>query len=125
MNVALKAAAFIGALSLSSHAFAQAVYCPGIGSDFSANAATIPESTFVLLATIPVACGRNAVEVQNQSAGMIQVVRDDGAGNNQSTILLSPGSAANSQGGGWSSVTFKGRVRVYGVTGAQISAFQE
>lgn len=99
--------------------------CPGTGADFSSNAATVPLSGLVLLQTVPVTCYRNSIEVQNQSAAMIQVVRDDGNGNNQSTVLLAPGSAANTQGGGWSSKTFKGRVRIYGATGAQVSVFQE
>jgi hypothetical protein len=95
------------------------------GTDYSANAATIPISTFVLLATIPATSGRNYVEVQNQSAGTLQMVRDDGAGANQSTVLLAPGAGAGQQGGGWSSSTFKGRIRVYGASGAQVSAFQD
>lgn len=102
-----------------------AANCAGTGVDFSANEATVPIATFVLLANIPVACGRNSVEVQNQSAATIQVVRDDGSGNNQSTVLLAPAAGAGQQGGGWSSVTFKGRVLVYGPAGSQVSVFQE
>jgi hypothetical protein len=95
------------------------------GTDYSANAATIPISGFVLLATIPVNATRAFAEVQNQSAGTLQVVRDDGSGNNQTTILLASGGTAGSQGGGWSSTTFKGRIRVYGATGAQCAADQD
>ena len=97
-----------------------------IADDSSANAAAVPISGFVLLATVPMSQFRNAVEVQNQSASTIQVVRDDGAGTagTISSILLA-GSGANAQGGGWSSTTFKGRIRVYGASGAQVSAFQE
>jgi hypothetical protein len=98
---------------------------PGTGGDFSANAAAIPMATFVLLATIPKTSGRVSVQVQNQSAAVIQVVRDDGVGGNQTTILLSPGSGAATQGGLWASDTFKGRIRVYGASGAQVSASQE
>lgn len=95
------------------------------GTDFSANAATIPMSGFSLLATIPATPGRAGVEIQNQSAGTLQVVRDDGAGANQTTILLGPGAGVGTQGGGWSSSTFKGRIRVYGTSGSQVSADQE
>lgn len=95
------------------------------GTDYSANAATVPISGLVLLATVPATPGRYYVEVQNQSAGTLQLVRDDGAGANQSTVLLAPGAGAGQQGGGWSSTTFKGRVRVYGASGAQVSAFQD
>lgn len=104
--------------------------CPTVqagstGTDFSANAATIPMSGFSLLATIPATPGRAGVEIQNQSAGTLQVVRDDGAGANQTTILLGPGAGVGTQGGGWSSNTFKGRIRVYGAAGSQVSADQE
>lgn len=71
-----------------------------------------------LLSTIPVNAGRCLVDVQNQSANTIQVVLDDGAGNNQSIILLGPGFQANSQGGEWTSATFKGRLRVYSTSAA-------
>jgi hypothetical protein len=94
------------------------------GTDYSANAAAVPIAGLVLLATVPATPSRAYVEVQNQSAGQIQLVRDDGAGANQSSVLLASG-GANAQGGGWSSTTFKGRVRVYGVTGSQVSAFQD
>lgn len=95
------------------------------GADFSANAATIPMAGFVLLTTVPATATRAGVEVQNQSAGTVQMVRDDGTGANQTTILISPGAGVGTQGGGWSSNTFKGRVRVYGATGAQVAADQE
>jgi hypothetical protein len=95
------------------------------GTDYSANAAAVPISGYVLLATIPANQGRRSVEVDNQSAGAIQVVRDDGTGNNQSSVVLASGGAAGTQGGSWSSTTFLGRVLVYGPSGAQVAAFQE
>lgn len=94
-------------------------------ADFSANPATIPIATFVLLTTVPATPNRAFVEVQNQSAAMIQLVRDDGTGGNPTTILMASGGAAGTQGGGWSSSTFKGRVRIYGASGAQVAAYQE
>lgn len=96
------------------------------GTDFSANAATVPISTYVLVATIPVNATRAAVEVQNQSAAQIQVVRDVGDGTQATSILLAPGTGANTQGGSWASATFKGRIRVYAPSsGAQVSASQD
>jgi hypothetical protein len=95
------------------------------GTDYSANAASIPMAGFVLLATIPVTSTRAAAEVQNQSAALIQVVRDDGTGANQTSQLLASGGSVGSAGGGWSSTTFKGRIRVYGPTGSQVAADQE
>lgn len=94
------------------------------GADFSVNAAAVPVPGYVLLQTIPATPTRAFVEVQNQSANTIQVVRDDGAGNNVTTVLLA-GTGAGQQGGGWSSSTFEGRVRVYGPTGSQIAAYQD
>ncbi len=96
------------------------------GTDYSATPSAVPVAGDVLVATVPATATRAFVEVQNQSAGAVQVVRDDGAGNNQTTILLAAGSGAGTQGGGWSSATFKGRVRVYAATStAQVAAYQD
>ena len=111
------------ALLLPSVAFAQP-QCAGTGVDYSANAATIPQAGFVLLATVPVACFRNSIEIQNQSAGTIQVVRDAGNGTQLTSMLLT-GSGTNQQGGDWLSTTFKGRILVYGASGAQVGIAQE
>ena len=95
------------------------------GVDYSVTPAAIPMATFSLLATIPANPARCSVEVQNQSAGTVQVVKDDGNGLNQVSILLATGGSVGTQGGSWNSQTFKGRVRVYAVAGAQISISQE
>lgn len=94
------------------------------GVDYSANPAAVPIAGYVLLSTIPATPARSYVEVQNQSPNTIQVVRDDGAGNNLTSILLT-GVGPGQQGGGWPSDTFKGRVRVYGPAGSQIAAYQD
>jgi hypothetical protein len=93
--------------------------------DYSANAIAIPLSGYTLLATIPVTAGRSFVEVQNQGPTQIQIVRDNGAGGSQTSILVGSGGIAGTQGGDWSSSTFKGRIRVYGPAGAVIGAYQE
>lgn len=94
------------------------------GTDYSVTASAIPGSGLSLLITIPADTSfkRQKVEIQNQSTGVIQVVKDDGAGNNATSFFLGAASAVYGQGGAWSSATFNGRVRVYGVAGAQISA---
>lgn len=92
------------------------------GTDFSANAAGVSGSPLV---TIGAASGRAFIEVQNQSINQLQLVRDDGAGNNQTSIILAPAASPGAQGGGWSSATFKGRVRVYGPAGSQVGAYQD
>jgi len=97
----------------------------GSGTDYSANSGAPAATAGNLLLTIPATANRAFVEVQNQSSGTISLIRDDGAGNNQTLILLAPGAGAGSQGGGWSSGTFKGRVRIYGPAGAQVAAYQE
>jgi hypothetical protein len=111
-------------LGASSAVIGSVVQAGSTGTDASANAATVPISGYSLLLTIAANPTRAYVEVQNQSAAQIQLVRDDGTGANQSSVLLASG-GANAQGGGWLSTTFKGRVRVYGVTGSQVSAFQD
>lgn len=85
----------------------------GIGADFSANKPAIAAN---LLVTVPVNAARNSIEVQNQSAETIQVVMDDGAGNNVSIGLLAPGAAAGAQGSSYLSITFKGRLRIFSAT---------
>jgi hypothetical protein len=111
-------------LGASSAVIGSVVQGGSTGTDASANAASIPISGYSLLTTIAANPTRAYVEVQNQSAGQIQLVRDDGAGANQSSVILASG-GVNAQGGGWSSATFKGRVRVYGASGSQVSAFQD
>lgn len=93
------------------------------GTDYSVNAVTVPGTTPLI--TIPVSATRAFVEIQNQSVANVQLVRDDGAGNNQTSIIMAPAATAGGQGGGWSSATFKGRIRVFGAAGAQISAYQD
>lgn len=97
------------------------------GIDHSANITGLPGSA-VLLVTIPPNALRASVTVINMaSVGQLAVQRDDGNGNNVSWIVLNPASAANSYGGGmWTSTTFNGRLRLYGVnSGQQITAFED
>jgi hypothetical protein len=112
-----------------------------VGTDYSANQPTLPTvgttpfggssgyAAYVLLKTIPALSTRNAVEIQNQSAGTLVVIRDDGTAGggatpaNASLIVLGSGGGAGSQGAGWSSLTFKGRLQIYGPTGSQLSSF--
>lgn len=97
-------------------------------ADYSANTAaaiTAAQAT-TLLVTIPATASRSYVEVQNQSAATVSVVRDDGSATAGTvSLILLAGSGAGAQGGGWSSTTFRGRVLVYGASGAQVSAYQE
>jgi hypothetical protein len=85
------------------------------GSTGIDNSANQPALLANLLSTVNVNAARNSIEVQNQSADQIQVVLDDGTGANSSIILLASGIGANAQGGDWQSLTFKGRLRVYGL----------
>jgi len=118
--------------AITCESFGNSVLNPSIvsqagstGSDASVNALNIPLAGLSLLQTVAVNPSRLSIEIQNQSAGLIQVVRDDGAGNNQTSILLASGGSAGAQGGSWSSLSFKGRLRIYGVSGAQVAAFQD
>lgn len=86
-----------------------------IGTDFSANK---PALLANLLATIPVNASRNGFEVQNQAAAAIQVVMDDGAGNNISIVTLAQngGNANGLAGADYTNFQERGRIRVYGAT---------
>jgi hypothetical protein len=112
----------------TTHALAQSPCVVGYlacGQDFSANAASVPLPGYVLIATVP-ATARAGIEVQNQSTSLIQVVRDDGFGNQQSTIMLAPAATAGGQGASWSSTTFRGRLRIYAPSSAaQVAIYQE
>lgn len=101
-------------------------YYGGVNNAQSANAPAIPEAGFVLLTTIPINGNRATVEVQNQSAGTIQLVLDDGLGTagTVGSTLLNHGTGANTAGQTWTSDTFKGRARIYGAAGAQVLARQ-
>lgn len=95
------------------------------GIDHSINAASIPASGFVELVQIAANPARAFIEVQNQSAATIQLVRDTGTGTQQTSLMLAPAAAVGQQGGGWSSATFKGRLTIYGASGAQVAAYED
>jgi hypothetical protein len=91
------------------------------GVDHSANAATVPAAGYngTPVLTIALNKQRNSLGIENQTAGTIAFVRDDGLGNNQTTRFLVAGAS-------WTSDTFKGRVRVYTTSGAgQVSAWED
>lgn len=88
------------------------------------NVAVPATSSWVVLSTSNANTARLAIEAQNQSASMLQLVRDDGLENNISSILLASTGAA-APGGGWSSTTFKGRVRIFGPAGSNHSLFED
>lgn len=90
------------------------------GTNNSINPLAIPSDVnFVTLTTIAVNSARASVGVQNQSNATIQLVRDDGAGANQTSIFV-PGPFGN-----WSSSTFKGRLTIYGLAGSAVAAYQD
>lgn len=93
------------------------------GTDHSVNAAAVPGGAPLL--TIGVNPRRNAISVQNQSTATLTLVRDDGAGNQVTIFILSPAAVAGAQGSDWQSYTFKGRLRVFGAAGSQVSACED
>jgi hypothetical protein len=114
------------------------------GLDFSANKPTIPvvaNATFsstgiyagyVLVATVTANTSRSNIDIENISGANIAVIRDDGAAannaaaNNASVFTLSGGLGSGSQGGSWTSATFKGRIQVYApVSNAVVSIFTD
>lgn len=100
-----------------------------LGTDRSVNGAIVPMAGYTLILTILPNMKRNAVEVQNQSIDLIQLVRDAGDGTQQTSIMLTGAGVAGSQGGNWISQTFKGRVRVYvptaNIATDQVGAYED
>jgi len=103
---------------------------PSVGADFG-NVA--PYNNYHLVKTIAANPLRQYIDVENTSGAQIVLLRDDGAAangqlpTNASIIPLAGGSGVGSQGGSWSSTTFKGRLQIYGPpsTTPQITAFED
>ncbi len=113
------------------------------GLDFSANKPAIPAvgaafasgslyASYVLIATVPASATRASIDIEDDSGAQIVVVRDDGtaasgaAPTNASVFSLSGGSGVGSQGGSWTSTTFKGRLQVYApAASAQVAILVE
>jgi hypothetical protein len=99
---------------------------PAIGAAFAASG---PYASFVLLGTVPADQGRQRLYIQNDSAAVVALVLDDGttasgsvpAAGKASVVSLAAASAAGGQGGVFSN-EFKGRVQIYGASGAQVTA---
>jgi hypothetical protein len=112
-------------------------------ADFSANKPTIPVvgqpfaasgpyASYVLLATVPASITRTAVEIQNQSTGIIAIVRDDVSASVGSTPMdvsvfaLGPATATGAQGPSYYSQTCAGRYQIYAASsGAQVAIFSD
>ena len=108
------------------------------GLDFSANPPALPTvgsvwpnsgpyANYALLATVQASATRALIDVENTSGVQVAILRDDGAAKsgaaptNASVFALTPGTGAGSQGGSWTSTTFKGRIQVYGIAGSQVT----
>ncbi len=78
-----------------------------------------PYAAYILVAQVAAQPGRINIDVENNSGAQIVVVRDDGtaavtaAPVNASAFALAGGAGVGSQGGSWSSTTFKGRISVW------------
>jgi len=109
-----------------------AVLAPNAGStgrDYSAGAPAIPNigaafgsgvyAGYVVVATRAANPARANIDVENATGAAIVVVRDDGtaangaAPANASIFPLAGGPTPGSQGGAWSTTTFKGRLQIY------------
>ena len=108
-----------------------------VGTDYSANEPTLPNvganfgssglyANYALIRAVPALSTRNNVDVENTSGAQIVVLRDDGtaasgaAPNNASIIALGGGSGVGSQGGSWTSQTFKGRLQIYAASSTAV-----
>ena len=101
----------------------------GTGRDYSAGAPAIPNigaafgsgvyAGYVVVATRAANPARANIDVENATGAAIVVVRDDGtaangaAPANASIFPLAGGPTPGSQGGAWSTTTFKGRLQIY------------
>lgn len=102
---------------------------PNVGANF---AAAGPYASYVLIATVPANSARFGIDIENTSGAQIVIVRDDGtaasasAPVNASVFVLAGGSGVGSQGGAWSSQTFKGRLQIYAPSSsAQVAVMGE
>jgi hypothetical protein len=81
-----------------------------------------PFAAYVLVASAAANASRANIDVENISGSQVVVVRDDGtaaAGSapvNASWFLLAGGGTGPSQGGAWSSTTFRGRIQLWMAT---------
>lgn len=102
--------------SLGTDGSANQPALPTVGSNFSASG---PYASYILLITEGVNPSRNYIEIDNTSGSQIAVVRDDGtaaqgaAPVNASVFPLAGGAGVGSQGGSWSSTTFRGRIQIF------------
>lgn len=94
-----------------------------MGRDWSVNPASL--GGLNLLQTIPANTKRNAVGVQNQSTNLITVARDDGTGAQVTVLQLGPAPSTGQEGGDYVSQTFKGEIRIYGLAGSQVAAWED
>jgi hypothetical protein len=113
---------------LLKNASTNAVTIPAIGAAFAASG---PYASFVLLTTIPADEGRQLVQVQNLSTGLVAIVLDDGttavgavpAAGKATVMSLSAAASAGGAGGTYQD-KFQGRVQVYALSAAaQVAAF--
>lgn len=102
---------------------------PNVGNNFAGGHPVYPG--YHLIKTIPDNPDRASIDIENISGGPIVIVRDDGTapGNtppvNASLFALDGGAAVGRQGGAWNSQTFRGRLQIYGPTGAEIVTVME
>ncbi len=88
---------------------------PNVGNNFGASG---PYANYVLITTIPTNPTRHNIDIENASGSQIVVVRDNGITPwglppLNATLFPLSGTTAYSQGGAWSSQTFKGRLQIY------------
>lgn len=102
---------------------------PAVGSNFAASG---PYANYLLIRTVAANPARNNLDIENNSGSQIAILRDDGsaapgsAPANASIFALAGGAGIGSQGGSWSTTTFKGRTQIYApTTTAQVAVFQD
>lgn len=102
---------------------------PLVGNGFGAGG---PYANYLLIRTVAASASRNTLDIENNSGAQIAILRDDGSASagsapNAATVFaLAGGAGVGSQGGSWSTTSFKGRVQVFAPTAtAQVAIFQD
>jgi hypothetical protein len=91
------------------------VALPNVGANFGLSG---PYASYYLTAVIPAGARKNG-DIENNTGSQIAVIRDDGtaasgsAPNGATVFTLGGGLGIGSQGGSYSSQTFKGRLQIY------------
>lgn len=92
--------------------------------DYSVNQPSFPPGGLALLQTVNAGSTRRSITIQNQSANLVQIWRDQTCtGSGLSLVVISAAGSAGNVGGTWTANDFTGCVRIYGTAGSQLAIY--